>query len=34
MQNWYANGMTFWAVSDLNETGLREFISLYRQSQP
>jgi len=28
--NWSANGMTFWAVSDLNEAELREFVSLYR----
>jgi anti-sigma factor RsiW len=30
MLNWSANGMTFWAVSDLNEAELREFVSLYR----
>jgi anti-sigma factor RsiW len=29
--NWSSNGMTFWAVSDLNETELRQFVSLYRQ---
>ena len=28
--NWSARGMTFWAISDLNETELREFVSLYR----
>jgi len=28
--NWSADGMTFWAVSDLNEAELREFVSLYR----
>jgi len=33
MENWSGNGMTFWAVSDLNETELRQFVSLYRQSQ-
>ncbi len=31
MLNWSVNGMTFWAVSDLNETELREFVSLYRR---
>jgi anti-sigma factor RsiW len=30
MQSWYSNGMVFWAVSDLNETELRQFVSLYR----
>jgi anti-sigma factor RsiW len=30
MESWSSNGMTFWAVSDLNEGELREFISLYR----
>jgi anti-sigma factor RsiW len=30
MLNWSASGMTFWAISDLNETELREFVSLYR----
>jgi anti-sigma factor RsiW len=29
---WSGQGMTFWAVSDLNETELRQFVSLYRQS--
>jgi len=29
--SWSGNGMTFWAVSDLNETELRQFVSLYRQ---
>lgn len=33
LQSWSGNGMTFWAVSDLNETELRQFISLYRQNQ-
>jgi anti-sigma factor RsiW len=28
--HWSANGMTFWAVSDLNEAELRQFVSLYR----
>jgi len=31
LQNWSSNGMTFWAVSDLNEAELRQFVSLYRQ---
>jgi anti-sigma factor RsiW len=31
MQSWSGNGMAFWAVSDLNEDKLREFISLYRR---
>ena len=29
LQSW--SGMTFWAVSDLNEAELRQFIALYRQ---
>ena len=32
LQSWYSNGMTYWAVSDLNETELHQFISLYRQN--
>jgi anti-sigma factor RsiW len=32
LQTWSSNGMTFWAVSDLNETELRQFVSLYRQN--
>ena len=32
MQSWSGNGMTFWAVSDLNETELSEFVSLYRRN--
>jgi anti-sigma factor RsiW len=32
MQSWSANGMTFWAVSDLNETELGQFVSLYRRN--
>jgi anti-sigma factor RsiW len=31
LQSWYSDGMTFWAVSDLNEAELRQFVSLYRQ---
>ncbi len=32
MQAWQADGMTFWAVSDLNESELKDFVSLYRRS--
>jgi anti-sigma factor RsiW len=32
LQSWSSNGMTFWAVSDLNETELRQFVSLYQQN--
>jgi anti-sigma factor RsiW len=32
LQSWSSNGMIFWAVSDLNEAELRQFISLYRQN--
>jgi anti-sigma factor RsiW len=32
LQTWSSNGMTFWAVSDLNENELRQFVSLYRQN--
>jgi anti-sigma factor RsiW len=31
MRTWSGSGMTFWAVSDLNVTELRQFVSLYRQ---
>lgn len=31
LQHWSANGMTFWAVSDLNKTELGEFAALYRR---
>ena len=30
MESWSSNGMAFWAVSDLNEGELREFVTLYR----
>jgi anti-sigma factor RsiW len=30
--HWSSNGMTFWAVSDLNETELGQFVSLYRRN--
>ncbi len=32
LETWFANGMTFWAVSDLNQSELRQFVSLYRQN--
>jgi anti-sigma factor RsiW len=32
LESWSGNGMTFWAVSDLNETELRQFVTLYRQN--
>jgi anti-sigma factor RsiW len=31
LQSWSGNGMVFWAVSDLNEAELRQFVSFYRQ---
>jgi anti-sigma factor RsiW len=34
MQSWFNGGMTFWAVSDLNEMELLTFVSLYRQDKP
>jgi len=30
LETWSAGGMTYWAVSDLNEAELRQFVSLYR----
>jgi len=32
LQHWFGDGMTFWAVSDLNETELSQFVSLYRHN--
>jgi anti-sigma factor RsiW len=32
LQYWSANGMTFWAVSDLNQTELGQFVSLYQRN--
>jgi anti-sigma factor RsiW len=32
LESWSSDGMTFWAVSDLNETEFRQFVSLYRQN--
>jgi anti-sigma factor RsiW len=31
MVGWFGDGMTYWAVSDVNETELRQFVSLYRR---
>lgn len=31
LQQWSADGMTFWVVSDLNEAELGQFVSLYRR---
>jgi anti-sigma factor RsiW len=31
LRSWSANGMTFWAVSDLNDAELNQFIGLYRK---
>ena len=32
LQSWSSDGMVYWAVSDLNEAELRQFVSLFRQS--
>jgi anti-sigma factor RsiW len=32
LERWSSNGMTFWAVSDLNESELHQFVSLYQQN--
>lgn len=32
LQTWFSKGMTFWAVSDLNEAELGQFVSLYRKN--
>ena len=31
LESWWSDGMRFWAVSDLNEEELRQFVSAYRQ---
>ena len=31
VESWYSDGMAFWAVSDLNEEELRQFVALYRK---
>ena len=33
MRSWWDDGMAFWAVSDLNEAELGQFISLYRRGR-
>jgi anti-sigma factor RsiW len=30
VESWWTDGMAFWAVSDLNEGELRDFVTLYR----
>jgi len=32
MRTWSGNGMTFWAVSDLNPAELADFVSIYRRN--
>jgi anti-sigma factor RsiW len=32
LESWSSSGMTFWAVSDLNESELHQFVSLYQQN--
>ena len=32
MRTWSANGMTFWAVSDINQAELADFVALYRRN--
>jgi anti-sigma factor RsiW len=32
LDSWFSNGMTFWVVSDLNESELSQFETLYRQN--
>jgi anti-sigma factor RsiW len=32
VESWWSEGMSFWAVSDLNEGELRDFITLYRKN--
>ena len=32
MRTWSAGGMTFWAVSDISQAELAEFVSLYRRN--
>lgn len=31
LESWSRDGMTFWAVSDINDLELREFVSLYQR---
>jgi anti-sigma factor RsiW len=32
LQSWHRNGMTFWAVSDLNEPELAQFVAAYKNN--
>jgi anti-sigma factor RsiW len=32
LKSWSSNGMTYWAVSDVNETDFRQFVSLYQRN--
>jgi anti-sigma factor RsiW len=32
LESWSSNGMAFWAVSDLNESELHQFVLLYRKN--
>jgi anti-sigma factor RsiW len=32
VESWWSDGMAFWAVSDLNEGELRDFVGLYRRN--
>jgi anti-sigma factor RsiW len=32
LESWSSDGMAFWAVSDLNEGELRDFVALYRRN--
>lgn len=32
LESWHSDGMTFWAVSDLNEEELRDFAALYQRN--
>jgi hypothetical protein len=32
MKRWWDDGITFWAVSDLNEGELGQFVALYRRN--
>jgi anti-sigma factor RsiW len=31
VESWYSDGMTYWAVSDLNEAELRDFVRLFQK---
>ena len=32
LRSWFENGMTFWAISDLNDSELAQFVLLFRHS--